>query len=486
MAGAEKKKEKGKHMTDLYGVDARTGDRLEPPVRESTSEEVAEACVAAHAAAPALAALNLAVRAALLVAVADALDAERDDLVELADTETGLGVPALEVELTRTTSQLRLLAQETAHPDFLAVRKEAGNAPAPSFYRTLVPIGPVAVYAASNFPFALSVAGSDTAASIAAGCPVVVKAHPGHPGTSRRVGDIVGVALRKGGAPEGTFAVVHGMAAGRSLIVAPQIKAASFTGSQSGGRALFDAAAARPEPIPFYGELGSVNPVFVTRAAIAARGADIASGFATAATRYAGQLCTNPGLLFLPSAHGIQETLVAALAKIPAAPLLNQRILDSFRQGVRRLDSAAERLVGTGYGPHLFRTTSGQFLDCPDLTEECFGPASVIVEYDEESELPGIAEAVPGSLAATLHAEPEDAAFVHRMLPVLTRKAGRVVWNGWPTGVAVNRTMHHGGPWPATTGAAHTSIGTESVRRFQVPVVFQDFPEELLPAALLR
>jgi NADP-dependent aldehyde dehydrogenase len=224
--------------------------------------------------------------------------------------------------------------------------------------------------------------------------------------------------------------------------------------------------------------------VFVTRAALEAHRAEIVSGFVTAATRYVGQLCTNPGLLFLPSGHGLGDTLMAEFSAVPASPLLNQRILDGFRQGTQRLAKAAEQLVGTPDGPHLFRTTVQEFLARPELAEECFGPASVIVEYDDEEELPTAAGRVPGSLTATLHAEPSDAVLVGRMLPVLTGKAGRVVWNGWPTGVAVNRTMHHGGPWPATTSAAYTSIGAESVRRFQVPVVFQDFPRELLPAPL--
>ncbi|MFC7303738.1 aldehyde dehydrogenase family protein [Streptomyces monticola] len=472
-------------MTELYGVDARTGERLDPPVTETTPDQVAALCATADRAAPALAALPRTTRAALLRAVADGLDADSEELIRLTDAETALGSDALRAELARTTGQLRLLADEVIRPDFLAVRREEATDKAPAFHRTLVPIGPVAVYAASNFPFALSVAGSDTAAALAAGCPVVVKAHPGHPRASQRTADVVEAALREHGAPEGSFTVVHGMEAGRALIADPHVKAASFTGSQAGGRALFDAASAREEPIPFYGELGSVNPVFITRAALAARRDTIVSGYATAATRYAGQLCTNPGLLFVPAGHGLAEALAEALAGAPAAPMLNQRILDAYRERTGRLAGTAEVLLATPDGPHLFRATAKQFLDGLDLAEECFGPASVVVEYDTEDELPALAAHVPGSLTATLHAEPDDAALVAGLLPTLSRKAGRLVWNGWPTGVTVNRTMHHGGPWPATTGAQHTSIGTESVRRFQVPLVLQDFPAELLPAHLL-
>ncbi|MFF8919068.1 aldehyde dehydrogenase family protein [Streptomyces sp. NPDC015032] len=471
-------------MTNLYGIDARSGERLEPPVPETTPEEAGQRCAAADRAAPALAALPLGARAWMLEAVAAGLDAVADELIPLTDTETALGRATLEAELARTTDQLHLLAKEVRRPDFLGGRTETGPDGTPSFHRTLLPVGPVAVYAASNFPYALAVAGSDTAAALAAGCPVVVKAHPGHPLTSRRIGDIVTAALRDAGAPDGTFCVVHGMAAGQALITDPHIKAASFTGSQGGGRALFDAAASRPDPIPFYGELGSVNPVFITRAAASARRAEIVSGFVTAATRYVGQLCTNPGLLFLPAGHGLEDALATELSSIPAAPLLNQRILEGFRQGTQRLTEAAEPLVATADGPHLFRTTVKDFLERPELTEECFGPATVLVAYDDEAELPAAARRLPGSLTATLHAEPSDAGLAGQLLAVLTRKAGRVVWNGWPTGVAVNRTMHHGGPWPATTAAAYTSIGTESVRRFQVPVTFQGLPEELLPAVL--
>lgn len=471
-------------MADLYGIDARSGERLEPPVPETTPAGVAEACGAAADAARGLSLLPLNARAEALRTVADELEVAAKELVALADAETGLGESALQAELHRTTAQLRLLADEVLRPDFVAARSEEGRDGAPGFHRMLVPIGPVAVYAASNFPFALSVAGSDTAAALAAGCPVVVKAHPGHPGTSRRTAEIVAAALRESGTPEGCFAVVHGMAAGQALVADPRIRAAAFTGSQAGGRALFDAACARPDPIPFYGELGSVNPVFVSRAAVAARGAGLVSGFATSFARYAGQLCTHPGLVFLPAGHGLRDALVAALGALEAAPLLNARVRAGFREGVDRLAGCAETLLAVPDGPHLFRCSAEEFWDRPELSEECFGPASVLVEYAAEEQLPHLAERVPGSLTATVHAEPDDAALVHLLLPALSRRAGRVVWNGWPTGVAVNRTMHHGGPWPATTSAQHTSIGTESVRRFQVPVVFQDLPRALLPAPL--
>ncbi|MCF6524566.1 aldehyde dehydrogenase family protein [Streptomyces sp. JJ36] len=471
-------------MTVLHGIDARSGERLDDPVPASSGEQVREACAAAEDAAAALARLPAAARARLLEQVAEALDEAGPGLVALADTETALGSGPLTAELTRATNQLRLLATEVQREDFAAPRWEEG-----AFARMLSPVGPVAVYAASNFPFALSVAGSDTAAALAAGCPVVVKAHPGHPLTSRRTGEVAGAALRDAGAPDGTFAVLHGMEAGTALIRDPRIRAAAFTGSRAGGRALFDAAAARPDPIPFYGELGSVNPVFVTEAAVRARGEELVQGYLTSLTRYHGQLCTNPGVLLLPSGHGLTEPLRKAVGGAEPAPMLNARILENYRAGLERLSRSAAGLAAVPDGPHLFTTTAAEFRARPELAEECFGPAGLVVEYASRDEALELARDLPGSLTATLHAEegdPEDETFARELLPVLTRRAGRVVWNGWPTGVAVNRTMHHGGPWPATTGAQFTSIGTESVRRFQVPVVYQGVPERLLPGPLRR
>lgn len=471
-------------MTALYGIDARSGERLDDSVPESSGLQVRRACATAEEAAPALAELSAAARARLLERAAEALDGAAPDLISLADTETALGSEPLAAELTRTTNQLRLLAIEVLRPDFTAPRFEQDT-----FARMLAPLGPVAVYAASNFPFALSVAGSDTAAALAAGCPVVVKAHPGHPLTSRLTGEIFSGALREAGAPTGAFAVVHGMDAGVALIRDPHIRAAAFTGSQAGGRALFDAAAARPDPIPFYGELGSVNPVFVTRSAVRARGEEIAQGYATSLTRYNGQLCTSPGLLLLPEGHGLTPSLKAALGDVQPSPMLNQRILDGYRAGIERLSRSSANLLAVPDGPQLFTVSAAEFRARPELAEECFGPAGLIVEYASEEEALELARDLNGSLTATLHAQESDLgdeAFARALLPVLTRRAGRVVWNGWPTGVAVNRTMHHGGPWPATTGALFTSIGTESVRRFQVPVVYQGVPEGLLPEPLRR
>jgi NADP-dependent aldehyde dehydrogenase len=464
-------------MTLLYGVDPRTGERLEPGVEETSAETVAALAVAAANAARPLAALPLHERAALLDAVADALDAATDELVTLADAETALGRTRLTGEVGRTTGQLRLLAQEVRGDDF---QRDAAE---PGFVRALLPIGPVAVYAASNFPFAFSVAGGDTASAWAAGCPVIVKAHPGHPRTSVRTTEIVAEALAKAGAPEGTFAVTHGFEAGLALINDPNIRAAGFTGSVRGGRALFDAAVSRPDPIPFYGELGSVNPVFVTEAAVAARGEEIARGYVGSFTLGSGQFCTKPGLMFLPAGHGLESVLAEAIAPIEAPALLTPPIADGFRTGVERLADGT-RTVAESAGAHLFAVSAAEFAARPELAEECFGPASVIIEYSSEEELHAAAAAVPGSLTATVHAESSDADLARGLVTELARHVGRIVYNGWPTGVAVNHTMQHGGPWPATTAPLHTSVGTASIQRFQVPVAFQGLPEEVLPPSV--
>lgn len=475
-------------------------------VTETSPSEVESRCLAAEQACGVFAdpgAWPPARRADLLRGVAAALDAQARDLGALADEETSLGATRLTGEVARTTWQLRLLADATAGGSFAGIiidhaRAASGPQAHPDLRRMLVPIGPVAVYAASNFPFAFSVAGGDTAAALAAGCPVVVKAHPGHPRTSQRTADLVEAAVTDAGAPAGTFGLVHGLDAGRALITDPRIKAAAFTGSQAGGRALFDLAASRPDPIPFYGELGSVNPVFVTAAAVAARGAEIAAGFVASVTLGYGQFCTKPGLIFLPAGHGLEGALAEAIEGSATGPLLTPQIRDGFDAGTRELDGArGVRLLAIARpagsappgsapapAPRLYATTADVLAASPSLTRECFGPSSVIVTYDGDDEMVRAASALPGSLAAAVHAEDGDDALSRRLLAALRARTGRVIWNGWPTGVAVTWAMHHGGPWPATTAPLHTSVGTTAIRRFLVPVTFQDVPDRLLPGAL--
>ncbi len=432
-------------------------------------------------------------RAAWLRAVADTLDAHRDELVALADADTALGPTRLTGEVARTTGQLRLFAEVVTEGSYLeAVIDHAdpsATPPRPDLRRVLRPIGPVAVFAASNFPFAFSVAGGDTASALAVGCPVVVKAHSGHRALSRRTADLVGRALAGAGAPDGVFALVEGREAGVALVEHPAIRAASFTGSVAGGRALFDRASGRPDPIPFFGELGSINPVVVTAAADAARGAQLAVGLAGSFQLGAGQFCTKPGLVFVPEGSALEQALPDHVRPV-AHRLLTEAIGSGYGEGLERLAGVpGEAVVVGGDGPSgvttmVYRVDLATF-DDPGfgraLREEVFGPATVLVRYSDPAALVESLRSLEGSLTATVHAEPEED--VSALVAVLSERAGRLLFAGWPTGVAVTWSQHHGGPWPATT-SQHTSVGATAVRRFQRPIVYQDAPESVLPLAL--
>jgi NADP-dependent aldehyde dehydrogenase len=433
----------------------------------------------------------------MLRALAEALDAAADELVDLAIGETHLGESRLRGELLRTTFQLRLFAEvitEGSHLEACIDHAQAAwpPGPRPDLRRVLRPLGPVAVFAASNFPFAFSVAGGDTASALAAGCPVIVKAHPGHLRLSARCGGIVRRALHEAGAPEGTFAQIAGDEAGRALVTHPDISAVAFTGSTRVGRMLFDLAVGRPKPVPFYGELGSVNPVFVTRRAAARRGEEICAGYVASFSLGMGQFCTQPGILLLPAGALHAGRLRELVGVQPAARLLNDRIDATYEEGLAALAARPNvEVVAEGGGlsdgtrtPTLLRTTAGNLLaDAEHLLAECFGPVSLVAEYDEEAQLVQIAGALEGQLTATIHGEPDDAV-VPGLLDILADKAGRVIWNGWPTGVSVTWAMQHGGPYPATTSPLHTSVGPAAIARFLRPVAYQDLPDDLLPAAL--
>jgi NADP-dependent aldehyde dehydrogenase len=469
-----------------------------PTPAATTSSELADLLAAAADAAAPLAALRPAERAGLLRAVADALDAAADELVQLAMEESHLLEGRLRGELTRTTFQLRLFGEVLEEGSYLEATidpadPEWGMGPRPDLRRMLVPLGPTVVYAASNFPFAFSVAGGDTASALAAGCPVLVKAHSGHPRLSARTAELVIGALADAGAPKGTFGLIVGFEKGVEALKDPRVKAGSFTGSIPAGRALFDIASGRPEPIPFYGELGSLNPVFVTPGAVKARGEEIASGFVGSVTLGVGQFCTKPGLLFVPAGHGLDEAILAAAREVGPATLLNQRIADGYGEGITKLVGAsgvtpmieAAPVDGLSVGPTVIKTTVPVLLEQADtLLEECFGPASLVVEYDGPEEMLAAARAFSGNLTATVHGEESEAAEIAPLLDILRERAGRLLWGGWPTGVSVTYAMQHGGPWPATTASLHTSVGTTAIRRFLRPVSFQTMPEELLPEAL--
>jgi NADP-dependent aldehyde dehydrogenase len=435
-------------------------------------------------------------RATWLELVADRLDAAADDLVSLAAQETHLGVDRLQGELKRTTFQLRLFAEILRDGSFLQATIDHADpawpmGPRPDLRRMLRPLGPVAVYAASNFPFAFSVAGGDTASALAAGCPVLLKANPSHPELSAATGAEVADALADAGAPDGIFAVVMGFETGVVLVKDPRIRAASFTGSLRGGRALFDLAVSRPEPIPFYGELGSVNPAFVTQEAATERADEVAAGFVGSMSLGNGQFCTKPGLLFVPSGAGLEDRVAALAGERPPAAMLSEHIRSGYSEALAQLaERPGVRMIAGKVNPDgdpaptvLATTVSDLLADSEALTRECFGPAALVVSYSSEDELLAAARVFDGQLTATIHGSGQEPV-TSALLDVLTERVGRMVWNGWPTGVSVTYAQHHGGPYPATTSVQTTSVGTAAIDRFLRPVTYQDAPDDVLPPAL--
>jgi NADP-dependent aldehyde dehydrogenase len=485
----------------LSSIDPRTGTATAIDGADTTSDELDAICRRAAEAAPELAALPLRTRAALLRAAADELEAVRDQIVAVADRETALGQARLNNELTRTCYQLRLFGEVVDEGSFLELTIDhPGELPMgarPDVRRMLVPLGPVAVFGASNFPLAFSVPGGDTASVLAAGCPVVVKVHPAHPETSQLAFECLSRAAATVGAPQGTVATVAGYDAGAALVRHPAITAVGFTGSVHGGRALFDLACARPDPIPFYGELGSINPLVVLPAAAASRHDQISKDYVGSMTLGTGQFCTKPGLAFVPAGYGdeFHSALGAAIEEVAAGWLLTGGIRDAFGRGVARLgEHAGVREIGRGRSEEgngysasaaLFLVPAEEFLASPDFfTQECFGPVAVVVTYADQAELDAMLRKVPGSLTGTIHGDEADHDLARPLLGRLTERAGRVLWNGYPTGVAVTWAMTHGGPWPSTTASTHTSVGTTAVRRFLRPVTFQSVPDGLLPVEL--
>ncbi|GAB7063719.1 aldehyde dehydrogenase (NADP(+)) [Streptomyces mexicanus] len=487
----------------VWSVDPRTGKQREQVAVEATAQDVDAAVRAAHDARGALA--DRTVRAAFLRTAADRLQAAGDRLVATADAESALGPARLTGELARTCYQLRAFAGIVDEGAFLDViidhPDDTATPPIPDLRRYKVPLGVVAVYSASNFPFAFSVAGGDTASALAAGCPVVVKSHPDHPALSEQVAAVLREAAAEHGIPAGVLGLVHGFEAGIELIKHPLVAAAGFTGSVRGGRALFDAAAARPVPIPFHGELGSLNPVLVTEAAAAERAEDIGTGLAGSMTLGVGQFCVKPGLVLVPAGaagDGLVKALADAVGGTAAGVLLDHRMRDNFLAGVAERTELpdVEAPVVPGAGDE--HTVSAGFLTLPAekltraggdhdlLLEECFGPVTVVARYADESEAMAVLSRLPGNLTATVHVSGEEAAGRGRgpeLLAALTPLAGRVLVNGWPTGVAVAPAQHHGGPYPATTSTS-TSVGGTAIERWMRPVAYQNAPEALLPPEL--
>ncbi|MFN3953995.1 MAG: aldehyde dehydrogenase (NADP(+)) [Pararhodobacter sp.] len=468
---------------------------------EGTPAIVDQACAAAEAASWSFGQSSREARAELLEAIADTIEARGTEITETGTRETGLPAARLEGERGRTTGQLRLFAHHIRAGDYLDRRHDPAlpdrqPAPRPELRMVQRPIGPVAVFGASNFPLAFSTAGGDTAAALAAGCPVVVKGHDAHPGTGEIVAGAIAEAIRRCGIDPGVFSLVQGgnRAVGQALVSDPRIKAVGFTGSLAGGRALFDLCAARAEPIPFFGELGSVNPVFVLPSALAGRGAGIAQGWAVSLTMGAGQFCTNPGIVVMidgPEAAVFAAAARDALEPVGPQTMLTEGIAAAYRQGRDRvagmpgvnalLTPVCEARAAT---PQLFETIGDVWLGNAGLGHEVFGPLGLIVRVKDAAQMETLACSLDGQLTCTLQMDDGDSALAQRLLPVLERKAGRILANGFPTGVEVADSMVHGGPWPASTNFGHTSVGTLSIRRFLRPVCYQNLPASLLPADL--
>ena len=466
-----------------------------------TAEEVARACDAAEACFAEYAATTREARAAFLNAIADEIEARGEAITEIGTQETGLPAARLNGERGRTTGQLRLFAEHILKGEYLDRRHDAAlpdrqPAPRPEIFMMQRPIGPVGVFGASNFPLAFSTAGGDTASALAAGCPVVVKGHPAHPGTGEIVAEAIAAAIKSSGMPAGVFSLVQGTtrAVGEALVKHPKIKAVGFTGSLGGGRALFDLCAQRPEPIPFYGELGSVNPMFMLPVALSARGETLGAGWAGSLTMGAGQFCTNPGVTVAiegSDADGFAASATAALEKVDAQTMLTDGIADAYRKGADRVSSTTgvQALMTSSCDlrnakPYLFRTTGDEWLANHELGEEVFGPLGILVAVKDEDQMLEVAKSLEGQLTCTLHMDDGDTELAKKLVPVLERKAGRILANGFPTGVEVVDSMVHGGPYPASTNFGATSVGTLAIRRFLRPVAYQNLPKAILPTDL--
>ena len=494
------------HEGVFQAVNPATGESLEPAFRSATVAEVDAAAHAAAMAAAVFAATSGKQRGALLRSIADEIAEHGEAIVTRANLETGLPLPRLQGELARTTGQLRLFAEVVEEGSWVDARidealPERKPLARPDVRSMLRPVGPVAVFGASNFPLAFSVAGGDTAAALAAGCPVVVKGHPAHPGTSQLVATAVRVAVQEAGLPEGVFGLVldAGMEVGVALVKHPAIKAVAFTGSAGGGKALMKLAAEREEPIPCYAEMGSTNPLFVLPGAMRERGAALAAGLQGSFTLGSGQFCTKPGLVFVPEDGGgaFLDALRAGVETLGGHGMLTPGIAARYAKGIqgRLAGGAAEWVAGKQGAPEgvgatasaaVFSVPLAEFVGNKDLEEEIFGPTTLLVHYGAVEQLVEAARGLHGHLTATLQGTEEDLAGATALIQVLEAKVGRILVNGYPTGVEVCQAMVHGGPFPATSDGRTTSVGTRAMLRFARPVCYQDFPDAALPEALRR
>ncbi|MDQ1596222.1 MAG: 2,5-dioxopentanoate dehydrogenase, partial [Arthrobacter pascens] len=489
-----------------FGFNPATNEQLEPAYTLITEDQLKAATAAAAEAFPSFSTLDPETHASFLEAIADNIEAIGEELITRAGQETGLPAARLQGERARTTGQLRLFAAVVRQGDFRGVRIDPAipdRTPLPraDIRQRQIPLGPVAVFGASNFPLAFSTAGGDTASALAAGCPVVFKAHNAHPGTSELVGQAIIKAVRDPGLHPGVFSLIYGPGAsiGQALVSDPAIKAVGFTGSQAAGIALMRTAAARPEPIPVYAEMSSLNPVFVFPGALTGPAEHIdalAQQYVTAVTGSSGQLCTSPGLLFAPAGEA-GDKLAAAVGRAVSAcagqTMLTEGIAGSWNAGATALGNAAGvDVVGRGTegatknapAPTIFGTQVRDFVSNHVLHAEIFGAASLVIRYTTTEELLEAIHRLEGQLTATLQLTEEDYPTAAPLIPALEQKVGRIIINGWPTGVEVGHAMVHGGPFPATSDTKTTSVGTLAINRFLRPVAYQNIPQELLPTPL--
>lgn len=474
----------------LQGLNPATGEHLPPVYHSASAAEVEQAVQLAHAAFATYSQTTGAERGRFLRRIAENIEGLGEELITRANAETGLPEPRLRTETARTCNQLRLFADLVEEGSWVDARIDHGDRERqpllkPDVRSMLRPVGPVVVFGASNFPLAFSVAGGDTASALAAGCPVIFKAHPAHPGTSELVGMAVSEAVKSCRLPEGVFSLLFdsGNEVGTALVKHPRIKAGGFTGSRAGGRALFDVASSRPDPIPFYAEMSSVNPVIILPGALRERSDQLATGLHSSVTVGVGQFCTNPGLVLLADNQD-SDAFVNKLGDLMANPteeaMLTPAISTCYRNGVaERTSHAAVQTIGTSA---LFKTTAADFLAHPELAEELFGPSTLVVTYKDR--LIELISSLEGQLTATVHGSEEDLNANQDLIRLLETKAGRLVFNGFPTGVEVGHAMVHGGPYPATSDGRSTSVGTRAIFRFTRQVCFQDFPNSALPPEL--
>ncbi len=487
----------------FHGINPATGEALPTVFHEATTDEVSVAVEKAAVAFGVYRKKSGVEKARFLEKIADEILDLGDELLQTASLETALPLARLTGERGRTVGQLRLFAEVLREGSWVDARLDTAQperqpAPKPDLRQMQRALGPVGVFGASNFPLAFSVAGGDTASALAAGCPVIFKGHPAHPATGELVAGAIVRAVEACGLPDGTFSLVQGAGTevGMALVQHPLVKAVGFTGSFRGGKALFDAAVRRPEPIPVYAEMGSTNPVFILPGALREGGERFASALAGSITLGVGQFCTNPGVFVVPALSQTDEFVKAvatALDAVAPGVMLTGGIRQAYASGLGKLAlvdgterlTTAELAGETGLvSAQLLRTTAAAALANPELTEEVFGPSSVAIVADDKAQTLAFARNLHGHLTATIHGTPEDLTEYAELVDVLETKVGRLLFNGFPTGVEVSHAMVHGGPYPATTDSRSTSVGTAAIRRFTRPVCYQDFPENLLPDEL--